>query len=87
MTKAEVLQIIKEYEAQRDAARAQAGPSDWSKAARAWAESRNPPALFQSWEIMHKSKIWIFLYLSLDIFISIPPKIFLALCFSLWYSK
>ncbi|MCI9026699.1 MAG: N-acetylmuramoyl-L-alanine amidase [Lawsonibacter sp.] len=39
MTKAEVLQIIKEYEAQRDAARAQAGPSDWSKAARAWAES------------------------------------------------
>ena len=38
MTKAEVLQIIKEYEAQRDAARAQAGPSDWSKAARAWAE-------------------------------------------------
>lgn len=39
MTKAEVLEIIKEYEAQRDAARAKAAPGEWSKDARAWAES------------------------------------------------
>ena len=39
MTKAEVLEIIKEYEAQRDAARAKAAPGEWSKEARAWAES------------------------------------------------
>lgn len=39
MTKADVLEIIKEYEAQRDAARAKAAPGEWSKDARAWAES------------------------------------------------